>query len=81
MPWLIALLGLVLFYCAFVALRSEDAENPVGLFDDQEIHGEKSIYAGMIRDDEFAHALRVFRDRDSGGIRLQASVLKGELKK
>ncbi|KAI4277655.1 MAG: hypothetical protein LQ337_001618 [Flavoplaca oasis] len=72
---------LVLFYCAFVALRSEDAESPVGLFDDQEIHGEKSIYAGKIRDDEFPHALRVFKDRDCGGIRLQASVLRGELKR
>ncbi|KAL8981676.1 MAG: hypothetical protein Q9205_003603, partial [Flavoplaca limonia] len=34
-----------------------------------------------IRDDEFAHALRVYKDRDCGGIRLQASVLRGELKR
>lgn len=38
--------GLTLFYCAFLALRSEDAGNPIGSFDDHEIHGEKSIYAG-----------------------------------
>ncbi|KAL8809780.1 MAG: hypothetical protein Q9200_003116 [Gallowayella weberi] len=72
---------LVLFYCAFITLRSEDAKNPVGFFDDQEIHGEKSIYAGKIRDDNFEHALRVFKDRDCGAIRLQASVLRGELKR
>ncbi|KAL8966945.1 MAG: hypothetical protein Q9197_005697, partial [Variospora fuerteventurae] len=34
-----------------------------------------------IIDDNFEHALRVFKDRDSGGIRLQASVLNGELKR
>lgn len=89
--------GLTLFYCAFLALRSEDSGNPIGSFDDHEIHGEKSIYAGLVRsssshlvalnacskiiDDNFEHALRVFRDRDSGGIRLQASVLRGELKR
>ncbi|KAL8850331.1 MAG: hypothetical protein Q9221_004746 [Calogaya cf. arnoldii] len=74
---------LVLFHCAFIALRSEDAEaeKPVGLLNDTDIHGEKSIYAGKIRDDEFAHALRVFRDRDCGAIRLLASVLTGELKR
>ncbi|KAL8690451.1 MAG: hypothetical protein Q9218_004105 [Villophora microphyllina] len=34
-----------------------------------------------IVDDHYEHALRVFRDRDCGGIRLQASVLTGELKR
>ncbi|KAL8654394.1 MAG: hypothetical protein Q9226_003460, partial [Calogaya cf. arnoldii] len=40
---------LVLFHCSFMALRSEDAEaeKPVGLLNDTEIHGEKSIYAGV----------------------------------
>ncbi|KAL8916942.1 MAG: hypothetical protein Q9208_008263 [Pyrenodesmia sp. 3 TL-2023] len=70
---------LTLFYCAFLALRSQDSGNPIGYFDDHLIHGEKSIYAGKIIDDNFEHALRVFRDRDSGGIRLQASVRRGEL--
>ncbi|KAI4087149.1 MAG: hypothetical protein LQ344_006991 [Seirophora lacunosa] len=77
--------GLVLFYCAFLALRSEDTGSPIGSFDDHELHGEKSIYAGgngrKIIDDNYEHALRVFKDRDSGGIRLQASVLRGELKR
>ncbi|KAL8966946.1 MAG: hypothetical protein Q9197_005698 [Variospora fuerteventurae] len=37
---------LVLFYCAFLALRSEDSSSPIGKFDDYEIHNEKNIYAG-----------------------------------
>lgn len=34
-----------------------------------------------IVDDHYEHALRLYRDRDSGGIRLQASVLRGDLKR
>ncbi|KAL9028379.1 MAG: hypothetical protein Q9196_003245 [Gyalolechia fulgens] len=87
---------LVLFHCAFLALRSQDTGSPTYV-EDHEIHGEKSIYAGSgmqtgsswtrltetskIIDDNYEHALRVFRDRDSGGIRLQASVLRGEMKR
>ncbi|KAL9002802.1 MAG: hypothetical protein Q9188_004287 [Gyalolechia gomerana] len=41
----------------------------------------KLTTTSQIIDDNFEHALRVFRDRDSGGIRLQASVLGGELKR
>lgn len=32
-----------------------------------------------IVDDHYEHALRLFQDRDSDGIRLQASVYRGEL--
>lgn len=34
-----------------------------------------------IVDDHYEHALRLYRDRDSGALRLQASVLRGELKR
>ncbi len=34
-----------------------------------------------IVDDHYEHALRLYRDKDSGGIRLQASVLRGDLKR
>jgi len=34
-----------------------------------------------IIDDHYEHALRLYKDRGSGGIRLQASVLKGDLKR
>ncbi len=39
------------------------------------------IYNRKIEDDNFLHALRIFKDRDSGGVRLEASVLRGELKR
>ena len=35
----------------------------------------------IIIDDHYEHALRVYRDKDSGGVRLQASVLGGSLKR
>ncbi len=37
--------------------------------------------ARQIEDDDFLHALRVYRDPDSKAVRLQASVLTGEMKK
>lgn len=37
--------------------------------------------SSKIVDDHFEHALRLWRDRDSDGIRLQASVHRGELKR
>ncbi|KAL8743203.1 MAG: hypothetical protein Q9190_004421 [Brigantiaea leucoxantha] len=41
---------LVLFYCAFLALRSEDAGEPLRRIDDHELHREKSIFAGQVFD-------------------------------
>ncbi|KAL9584924.1 MAG: hypothetical protein Q9212_001826 [Teloschistes hypoglaucus] len=77
---------LVLFHCAFIALRTEDLDEgrvkplPLHYFGDEHIHGEEIIYAGVIIDDHFQHAIRVLQDRDCRGIRLQASVRRGELK-
>ena len=87
----------MLFFCSFLALRAEDAFKPVRSTVDAELHKEREYFAGYgyhlfdstnakccysrIIDDHFEHALRVFRDEDSGGIRLEASVLKGELKR
>ena len=34
-----------------------------------------------IIDDDYLHALRIYRDRDSKAVRLQASVLRGEMKR
>ena len=39
------------------------------------------MVSSLIIDDLYEHALRVFRDRDSGGIRMQASVRGGDLKR
>ncbi len=32
-----------------------------------------------ITDDGYVHALDIYKDRDSGAVRLQASVIRGEL--
>lgn len=41
---------------------------------------ELTFYREII-DDHYPHALRLFRDKGSGGVRLEASALRGELKK
>jgi hypothetical protein len=40
----------------------------------------RKVYS-QIYDDNFLHALRIFRDRITGAVRLQASVHQGELKR
>jgi hypothetical protein len=35
----------------------------------------------QIRDDNYLHALRVFLDKDSDAVRLQASIMQGEMKR
>ncbi|KAG7001996.1 hypothetical protein G7Y79_00030g065290 [Physcia stellaris] len=72
---------LILFHCTFLALKAEDSENHIRGTVDDELHGEKEYFGGLIIDDYYEHALRVFKDRDSGGIRLQASVRGGDLKR
>ena len=44
-------------------------------------YGELLTIISLIVDDHYEHALRLFKDRDSGGIRIQASVRSGELKR
>ena len=39
------------------------------------------MYSSAINDDGYEHILRVYVDKNSGGIRMQASVLKGPRKK
>ena len=38
--------GLVLFYCSFLALRSEDLKSPVKVKQDYYLHREKELFAG-----------------------------------
>jgi hypothetical protein len=73
---------LVLFYCAFAALRNKGPFTASTKRDQDryDMKGEVQKFGGQIIDDGFEHALRVFRDIDSKAIRLQASVLRGELK-
>ena len=90
-------LGLVLFFCTFLALRAEDTTQRNRSIIDSDMHNEKQYFGGsvttqyysrsmltthsIINDDNFEHGLRVFRDKDSKGIRLQASVMRGEMKR
>ncbi len=37
---------MVLFYCTFLALRSQDLCSPVRDIDDHELHGEVEMFAG-----------------------------------
>ncbi|KAE8351735.1 hypothetical protein BDV28DRAFT_14638 [Aspergillus coremiiformis] len=72
---------MVLFFCTFLALRSQDCGRPVDHIRDYELDDEEELFGGPIVDDRFLHALRIYRDRTSGAIRLQASVHKGEMKR
>lgn len=71
---------LVLFASTFIAMRSQDsvAKAPPPILDDQ-MRDEVCEYAGAIVDSDFHHALRIYHDKISGAVRLQASVVDGEL--
>ncbi|PKY08365.1 hypothetical protein P168DRAFT_246889 [Aspergillus campestris IBT 28561] len=70
---------LVLFFCTFLALRSQDSGRPIERIRDYELDDEVEIFGGLIIDDDYLHALRVYRDKESNAIRLQASIHKGEM--
>ena len=89
---------MVVFFCAFLALRSEDNKTPVERILDFEIHRERELFAGSVSasnafpienstpyrrivDDHYEHGLRMFQERETGVIRLQASVQTGEMKR
>ncbi|KAL4916282.1 hypothetical protein BDW62DRAFT_186420 [Aspergillus aurantiobrunneus] len=72
---------MVIFYCTFLALRSQDSGRPVSQIRDYELNQEEELFASPIMDDDFLHALRVYRDKFTGAVRLQASVHKGEMKR
>lgn len=89
---------MVVFFCAFLALRSEDNKTPFESIEDFEIYKEDELFAGSVSasnafriensipyrrilDDHYEHGLRMFRERETGVIRLQASVQTGEMKR
>ncbi|KAJ6096205.1 hypothetical protein N7486_006951 [Penicillium sp. IBT 16267x] len=71
--------SMVVFFCAFLALRSQDAGRPVDDIRDYELEDEEELFGGQIVDDDYPHALRVYQDSVSGAVRLQASVHKGTM--
>jgi hypothetical protein len=72
---------LVLFYSAFTAMKKQDwAKYPNDLCDKfhrRERSEEKEEFSGEIKDDNYLHALRIYVDKDSGGIRLEARARRG----
>lgn len=78
---------MALFYCCFVAMKRQDSQ-PVpddGLLDNFELAGpngefESMEFAGQISHESLLHALRVYKDRGSGVVRLEASALRGPMK-
>ncbi|KAL9130883.1 MAG: hypothetical protein Q9217_001033 [Psora testacea] len=73
--------GLVIFFCTFLALRSEDSGDPVEDFDDHRLHKEEVLFMAVLKDDHYGHALKLCKDKESGVIRLQASALHGTIRK
>ena len=73
---------LVLFYCTFIAMKRQDFESvKPGLEDNYPLRGEVEEFGGEIEDGQYLHALRVFSDRDTGCVRMEATALRGPMKK
>ncbi|KAI1933662.1 hypothetical protein LOZ65_000298 [Ophidiomyces ophidiicola] len=70
---------MVVFYCSFLALRGQDGSGPIKKFLDYELKDELYVFGGKIFDDNYIHALRIYRDHDTKAIRLQASIYEGDL--
>jgi hypothetical protein len=72
---------LILFYCAFAALKSQDWKKYPEVLNDRFHRRERSEeteeFSGEIKDDNYLHALRIYSDKDSGGIRLEARARRG----
>jgi hypothetical protein len=72
---------MVLFYSAFTAMKSQDRTEFPDILQDKyhkrERSEEKEEFSGEIQDDDFLHALRIYRDKDSGCIRLEARARRG----
>ncbi|KXT11120.1 hypothetical protein AC579_640 [Pseudocercospora musae] len=76
---------MVLFYSTVIAMKHQDNRGipHPSLADDFELEsdgGEKMLFAGKMRHEDMLHALRVFRDRGSGVVRLEVSALRGPRK-
>ncbi|TLD37480.1 FAD-containing monooxygenase [Venturia nashicola] len=72
---------LILFYCAFTAMKKQDwkkfPEELCDKFHCARRSEEKEEFSGEIKDDNYLHALRIYVDKDSGGIRLEARARRG----
>ena len=71
--------GLVLFFCCFQALKAQDIGEPVSLIAQDLLEGEERLFNCTIIDDGYEHILEIYRDTETGAVRLQASVSSGEM--
>lgn len=75
---------MVLFYSTFTAMKRQDIRGGVihrQLADGFELEtdaGEEEVFSGQIKHNGMLHAVRIFRDRGSGVIRLEAAAHRGE---
>ncbi|RFU23685.1 hypothetical protein B7463_g12653, partial [Scytalidium lignicola] len=72
---------MVLFHCAFVALKFRCPFTRIMHPEDFALSGETRLFQGRIIDDGYEHSLAVYQEEKSGGLRLHAAVWSGELKK
>ena len=77
---------MVLFYSTFVAMKRQDRREVPheDMLDDLELSrdkrsGEEPLFGGVVIDGEYKHGLRLFKDRGSGVVRLEASALRGPM--
>ncbi|OCT46958.1 hypothetical protein CLCR_02378 [Cladophialophora carrionii] len=70
---------LVIFHCTVLSLRAHDTTSSFGNLH-HDLDGEALKFAGAIRDSGYKHALRLYRDKGTGAIRLEAAVLDKEMK-
>nr|POE94249.1 hypothetical protein CFP56_16489 [Quercus suber] len=78
--------GMVLFYNTFVAMKRQDSR-PVphsALLDNHGLiagnYGEIELFGGRVLSDSLQHAIRVFKDRGSGVVRIEACARRGPMK-
>ena len=99
MTRLLRLLGLTLFFCSLLALKSQEASEREIELEDHIMNGERAVFSrwvhkifrllliynhtscSVVIDDKYDHALQIFKDEGSAGIRLLASVLRGRMKR
>jgi hypothetical protein len=77
---------MVLFYCTFVAMKRQDRREVPheDMVDELELSrdehsGEEPQFGGVVQDGKYRHALRLFKDRGSGVVRLEASAYRGPM--
>ncbi|CAI7592265.1 unnamed protein product [Penicillium bialowiezense] len=71
------------FHHVICALRAQDlsCDSEANQYQDYELEGEEERYGGQIEDDGYPHALRIYEDRVTDSVRLQAAVLHGPMKR